>query len=159
MRELSRSSPLEVILKFLHRADHGSGLSLCSLLLTTLAWWSRRTKTDAQPQRTVAPGAATTSTPSMKDTLLAVAQTDATLRERPLCPLCTLRKNGTPVSSTDYTSSEKYQAWIQQGYFTRQTVSPSQFKLLPTQRYLDILSHATNPDSPTPRSRSALAGG
>lgn len=143
-------------MKFLHRAGHGSGLSLCSLVLTTLSLCACSTRSDAQPQRTVASGAATTSTPSMKDTLLAVAQRDATLRER---LLCTLRKNGTSVSRTDSTSSEKDQAWIQQGYFTRQTVRPSQFKLLPTQRYLDILSHATNPDSPTPRSRSALAGG
>lgn len=87
----------------------------------------------------------------MKATLLAVAQTDETLRERPFCPLSIVGKQGIYVSRADYASSEKYQAWIQQQYFTRQTVSQSQFKLIPTTRYLQILNHATNPTSPTPR--------
>lgn len=138
-------------MKLLHSTVHGSGLPLCSLLLTTLSLCARSTKSEAQPQGTIAPKAATASTPSMKDTLLAVAQTVATLRECPFLPLFSIRKNGTSVSRTDYTSSEKYQTWIQQGYFTRRTVSPSQFKLLPTRRYLDILSHARSSDSPTRR--------
>lgn len=123
------------------------------LLLTALCLSACAGKSETQRQQTqtVTPKAATPSAPSMKATLLAVAQTDETLRERPFCPLSIVGKQGIYVSKADYNSSEKYQAWIQQEYFTQQTVSQSQFKLIPTPRYLEILNHATNPASPTPR--------
>ena len=121
-----------------------------SLVLITLCLSACSTKPEAQSQP-VKTADATTTQSSMKATLLAVIQQDPSLGTRPFCPLTIVGKQGITISRIDYDSSEKYQAWVDQGYFAAKAISKSAFTLVPTPRYLDVLSHATNPVSPTPR--------
>lgn len=132
------------------RTDLGPMMRLCSVLVTTLCLSACATKPEAQ-QQTATPVTAAASPPSMKATLLAVAQTDATLCERPFCPISTVSKRVIRMSQAEYNGNDKFQAWVEQGYFTRTPISQSSFTLTPTPRYLEVLSHATNPDSLTPR--------
>ncbi len=118
-----------------------------ALLLTAVSLSACADKPEAQSQ----PVTLVAQPTSINAILLAMTQHDKALSERPLCPLSIVGNQGIYVSRTDDNSSHKHQAWIEQGYFTQQSVSQSQFKLIPTQRYVEILSHATNADSPTPR--------
>ncbi|MFK7604212.1 hypothetical protein ACI3L1_18610 [Deinococcus sp. SM5_A1] len=120
-------------------------------LLAMLCLPSCATKPEAQSRQPVEVAEITAPQSSMKATLLAVIQKDLSLGTRPFCPLTVVGKQGITISRIDYEGSEKYQAWVEKEYFTRKEISKSAFTLVPTQRYLDVLSHATNPVSPTPR--------
>lgn len=140
-------------MKSIHRFHlcTGPGTRWRFLLLATLYLSACSTKPEAQSQQPVKAAKTITTQSSMKATLLKVIQQDPSLGTRPFCPLSIVGKQGITISRIDYDGSEKYQAWVEKDYFISKPISQSAVTLLPTQRYLDVLSHATNPASPTPR--------
>lgn len=136
--------------RFHPRAEAAPVTRSCTLLLTALrvSAWSAKSVPQSHPFTSVAK-----STPalSMKTTLLAVAQQHQALREQPFFGIFTASKRVIRMSGAEYNGNEKYQERGEKADFTRTPISPSSFTLTPTSRFPNVLSHATNADSLTPR--------